>query len=824
MAVWFGILGRLEVRRVDGSVLPISGPARRQILAALLCRAGSLVSASTLIDDLWGAAPPRSAATTLRSHITRLRNELGRDEQPVLVTEGAAYRLRVGGGDLDSARFEQLVAEAKQLADPSLAIERYDEALALWRDEAYVEFGQAPFAVAERIRLAELRGAARESRTDLALTIGRAGELIGELEQRVRAEPYRERGWEQLARALYRDARQADALGACRRARRVLVEDLGVEPGPALRELETRLLQQDPQLLGPSRPAAPAVIVDRCPYLGLAGYEERDAPLFVGRERLTSQLAGRLCDQSVVVVTGASGVGKSSLVRAGLVPALRAGAVPGSASWSIEVRTPVGAVDFATHDWRRPDVLVLDQAEELFTALESATRDELMAALARYVEDEDGRLVLVLRSDFYARLPEVESLAPFAQKTAVLVGPMRADELRRALTEPAAAAGLRLEPELVETVMEDVAGQTEPLPLLSEAMVRTWQGRRGNVLTLEAYRLAGELGGALEAAAEEVYGRLSEPQRRAARQLLVRMAAATPSGWVRQPLTRAGDGPVEVAEEEALSALVAARLVVASDQRIEIAHDSLLVHWPRLREWLDERRLAADLLHHLNLAAATWRTSGRLNSDLYRGPRLNAALDWRTEHPQDLSPAEEEFLGASAREADSELAAAHARVAREVRARRRLRVVAVGLAVVLVLAGVAAVVAARERATARHAASDAEQSALAADARRLAALSQTAPDIATSSLLAVAAYRLQDSPDTRGALLDAVERNQSALWRIQLKHRPQRIAVTLERLSSGCQRLRQPDHRDRSAHPQTGGELPGRRLGRGHHRRWSNRW
>ena len=115
---------------------------------------------------------------------------------------------------------------------------------------------------------------------------------------------------------------------------------------------------------------------------------------------------------------------------------------------------------------------------------------------------------------------------------------------------------------------------------------------------------------------------------------------------------------------------------------------------------------------------------------------------------------------------------------REVRGRRRLRLVAVGLAFVLVLAGAAALVAAHERTTARQSAARAQRSALAADARRLAALSGNAPDIATSSLLAAAAYRLQDSADTRGALLDAVERNQSALWRIQLKHRPQRIAAT----------------------------------------------
>lgn len=771
--MWFGVLGRLEVRRPDGTEVAVGGPARRLLLAALLCRANSLVTAATLIDDLWGTAAPRSALNTLRTHMTRLRDDLGRDEA-LIRTEGDGYRLCAQAEDLDARRFEHLVAQAGTLADPVAAIGRYEDALSLWRDDAYVEFGDAPFAVGERIRLAELRALARERRTDLLLAAGRADELVGDLEQRVRDEPYRERGWEHLALALYRAGRQADALGACRRARRVLADDLGVDPGPALQALEQQLLQQDPGLLAAAPHAVTAIAaIDRCPYLGLAGYDERDARLFVGRERLTSVLAARLGDQSIVLVTGASGVGKSSLVRAGLLPALRAGALPGSAAWRIEVRTPAdGPLDHSAD--RVPDLVVLDQAEELFAG---APADELLGQLPDYVEERGGRLLLVLRSDFYGRLADVELLAPYAEKTAVLVGPMRADELRRALVEPAAAAGLSLEAELVETIMEDVSGQPEPLPLLSAAMVRTWQRRDGNVLTLEGYRLAGELAGAVEAAAEECFVRLGDAGRRAARHLLVRLAAPSGSGWVRRSLDRSAlqqSGP----EQDALAALINARLVVAFDERIELAHEALLMHWPRLRDWLAERTLAAELLHHLDAAATTWRNAGRQGADLYRGPRLSAALDWHLEHPADLSPAEEEFLDASANAAEAELAAARAQTAREARGRRNLRRAAIVLAATVILALAGGAVALHERGTARTEASRAQQAALAADARRLAALSLVAPDIATSSLLAVAGYRLQDSTDTRSALLSAVERNQSALWRIGLPQRPQRVAVT----------------------------------------------
>jgi DNA-binding SARP family transcriptional activator/WD40 repeat protein len=750
-AMQFGVLGRLEVRDGDAPLI-ITAPSRRLVLAALLARANSLVTASTLIDDLWGVAAPRSAVGSLRSHVARLRDDLGRDPD-LLLTEGDGYRLRVEPHDLDAARFETLVQQAGEACGPETAMGRYDEALALWRGEAYVEFGEAPFAVHERIRLAELRALARERRTDLALAAGVAPDLVGELQQRVRSEPYRERGWEQLALALYRAGRQADALNACRRARDILSEDLGVDPGPGLQALEDRLLRQDPDLLVAAPQPVPAVMRrERCPYLGLAGYDEADAALFVGRERLTSLLAGRLADQSVVVVTGASGVGKSSLVRAGLVPALRAGALPGSAAWRIDVTTPTEVR--LPQLGRRIDVLVVDQAEQMFTALDADERAKLAAALVSYVSYAEGRLILVLRSDFYGRLASVEALAPLADYGSVLVGPMRADELRRALVEPAAAVGLRLEDDLVEALMDDVAGQPEPLPLLSEAMVRTWQRRDGDTLTLDGYRRSGEIAGALEAVAEECYAKLEDEAQRAARHLLVRMAAPSGSGgWVRRRLARAdtaGAGP----EREALDAFVAARLAVVADDHVELAHDALLERWPRLRGWLDERLLAAELVDHLDQAATAWRTARRQDADLYRGPRLAAALDWRTQHPEDVSPTEEEFLTASARASDADLAAARAQAAREAHGRRRLRRVVVALVAVAVLAVTGGTVALSERGSARSQARRAEQAALTADANRLAAVARgLSPDQRDAALLlATEGYRLEPTDETAGGL------------------------------------------------------------------------
>ncbi len=316
----------------------------------------------------------------LRTHVARLRDDLGRDDLGAMIaTEGDAYRLAVRHDDLDSALFERLLAEAGTLADPDAGMRRYDEALALWRDDAYVEFGDASFAVGERIRLAELRTLAAERRTDLALSVGISAELISGLQARIRAEPYKERGWEQLMLAQYRAGRQADALASYRRVRGLLAEDLGVDPGAALRDLEERMLGHDPTLFALDDAPRPVVpVVDRCPYLGLTGYEESDAALFVGRERLTSMLVGRLSEQPVVVLTGASGVGKSSLVRAGLVPGLRAGALPSSSAWRIDVRA--ATADLELDDIGRPvDLLVVDQAEAMFTGLTPEARDCLCA-------------------------------------------------------------------------------------------------------------------------------------------------------------------------------------------------------------------------------------------------------------------------------------------------------------------------------------------------------------------------------------------------------------------------------------------------------------
>ncbi|MEP7180098.1 MAG: BTAD domain-containing putative transcriptional regulator, partial [Pseudonocardiales bacterium] len=731
--MWFGVLGSLEVRDDEGRRLRVGGPLRRVLLAALLCRAPRTVPPNLLIEDLWGALPPRSAAKTLQSHLVRLRDDLGREAGSVIMTDEAGYRVDLPSAGLDVASFESALGDGLAAArrdDGRAAVVALDAALACWRDEAYLDFGDAPFAVIERMRLAELRALAMETRTDMALRLGEAATLISELEGRVTREPYRERSWEQLIIALYRSGRQADALTTYRLAHDRLAADLGVDPGPALRALEEQVLRQDPVLLAPDVrecvPLIESISSDVCPYRGLDGYGPHDASVFVGRERLSAQLVGRLAEPGVVVVTGATGSGKSSLARAGLVPSLRAGALPSSSGWRVRVATPAdcmaGDLDL--------DVLVLDQAEEMFILLAAADHAHLAARLESFV-DAGGRLVLVLRGDFFARLAELPWLSEYAQRSPLLVGPMREDELTRAVTEPARRCGIQVDADVVDAVLADATGQAQALPLISLALVRAWEHRARNAITLKSYESGGGVAEAIEATAEAVYHAMNADVRLAARRLLVRLATREGSSWVRRPLPRlAGD-----VSSSAVDALVTGRLLTVTLNRLELSHDALLERWPRLRAWLDERVAAAGLLEHLTAASGAWVAAGRPDSDLYRGLRLQAALDWRHGHPDDLSVDESAFLDTSSAAAEYELHKAQARAVAERRGRRRLRWVVAALAAALVAAVIGALMAVGARSAANRSARNARQAALSADARRLAALSLSAPDSATSSLL-----------------------------------------------------------------------------------------
>ena len=239
----FRILGPLEVGS-NGSQLPLGGQKQRALLAALVVRANQAVSTDRLIDDLWGDSPPRTAATSLQNFVSQLRKVIGAD---LLLTTAPGYMLKVDADQIDAARFERLLQEARE-GSAEMRAEHLTEALALWRGPVLADFTFEAFAENEIGRLEELRLTAVEARIEADLELGRHAQLVSELESLVADHPLREQLRAQLMLALYRCGRQAEALDAYQAARRALVDELGIDPGPALQRLHASILRQDAPL------------------------------------------------------------------------------------------------------------------------------------------------------------------------------------------------------------------------------------------------------------------------------------------------------------------------------------------------------------------------------------------------------------------------------------------------------------------------------------------------------------------------------------------------------------------------------------------------
>ena len=347
--------------------------------------------------------------------------------------------------------------------DAARARERLCTALGLWRGEPLADFAYEPFAQGEIERLREARLVAIEDRIEADLALGADGELVGEIESLIAANPLAERLRGQLMLALYRAGRQADALAVYRQASELLREELGLEPSRPLQDLERAILGHDASLDGTGTVTVTrGVPLEVCPFKGLAFFDRADAEYFCGRERLIADLLARLVESPLVGILGPSGIGKSSLLRAGLLPALSAGALPGSEKWrQVLLRPgthPNAELARALAGDRLPDVVgqlapgerlvvAVDQLEELFTLCE---REEERAAFARAAGGGGGRPRaagagggVAARRFLRPRSPPIRRSPSWSARSHVLVGPMDRDELARAIEQPAARAGLR---------------------------------------------------------------------------------------------------------------------------------------------------------------------------------------------------------------------------------------------------------------------------------------------------------------------------------------------------------------------------------------------
>jgi WD40 repeat protein/DNA-binding SARP family transcriptional activator len=974
----FQILGPLEVRSERG-VVGLEGLKPRAVLAVLLLHANEPVSADRLAAALWGQDAPAGAVKTVQVHISRLRKALG--DPDAVTTTPAGYRLRVRPGELDAERFAHGVAEGRralEAGDPERAGLAFREALELWRGRPLAELEFEPFAQAEIARLEEQRLAALEALVEADLAAGRHGPLVSELRELLAEHPTRERLAAQLMLALYRSGRQSEALEVYREARRVLVEEAGIEPGPELQRLHEAILDQEPSLdiqapvsdlpreldtdsapplvgrdvelarlrehwdaarigdgrlvtvcgaegigttrlaaelagevgrsggvvrhlagrdppgrlldalgelrevthptlvvidgadlagaevaaalsaltlvrvpvlvlvtgrdklaaiasdetlllapLSPEAVRAVAIAADvpaewlfdasggvprrvhelvsrrarreaarrveqaagrtaagradlrsmeaelaggvielqaaqdreesydesdapvRCPFKGLASFDIADTEYFFGRERLVAELVARLVGASLLGVVGPSGSGKSSVVRAGLLPALAGGVLPGSAEWAQVVMRPGEhpsrelAHVMAGIDSDRRTLLTVDQFEETFTACRDEHERRTFVAELVAAQEVDDVVVLAIRADYYGRCGAYPELSRLLAAHHVLVSAMRRDELRRAVERPAMRVGLQVEPALTDALVADVEHEPGALPMLSTALLELWQRRDGRQLRLATYEDTGGVRGAVARHAEDAFAHLDPSQQNVARRVLLRLATEGAGGTIER--RRVALDELETDDEDVarvVALLTDERLLTVTAGAVELAHEALLREWPRLRGWLEQDAEGRRLHRHLAAAARDWSAGGRDAGDLYRGARLAAALEWRARHEPELNHAERAYLDAGADAEQSELHATRA---------RRRRTVTLGIAVLVVITGISTILAVRGIQRARF-----EQRAGASRSLATQAVAHLDDNVALAALLGLEAYRREPTVEARSAVLSVV--------------------------------------------------------------------
>ncbi|MEO8625257.1 MAG: adenylate/guanylate cyclase domain-containing protein [Candidatus Limnocylindrales bacterium] len=441
------------------------------------------------------------------------------------------------------------------------------------------------------------------------------------------------------------------------------------------------------------------------PYRGLQVFDERDAGQFFGREEIVAALVDQLRGARFLALIGASGSGKSSILRAGLIPAL----ADEKTRWRVLLLTPTAHPLEALADALEPDasparlaslvddmradprslavalrpkggsaagahgrvLVAVDQLEEVFTLCrDESERNAFLGALvhasglddgaADTAPDRDRATVLAtLRADFYAALAPYALLREAAATSQTYVGAMSSDELRRAIEEPARRGGWEFTPGLVDLLLRDVGDEPGALPLLSHALLETWHRRRGTMMTLRSYAESGGVKGAIARTADRVYEtELSDAQRPIARDIFVRLtelgegAQDTRRRARLSELTPGNDDPA-AGVRLVIGALAEARLVTLGEDTIEVAHEALIREWPTLREWLSADRESLRLHRRLTEAAADWAISGFDDSMLFRGARLAQARE-STDYKGLLNQVEQQFLDASINLAERE--------------------------------------------------------------------------------------------------------------------------------------------------------------------------
>jgi len=576
------------------------------------------------------------------------------------------------------------------------------------------------------------------------------------------------------------------------------------------------------QLLNAIRGVAPGPDVvdlgqveEACPYRGLQPFDAEHAEFFFGREADVQRLVERLKVGGFLAVLGPSGSGKSSLVRAGLVPGLTRGALPGVTDAVISILRPgphplttlsshlvqlasdrpmQATLDGVSSDPRTLELAtslaltdqsaerrvfwVIDQFEEVFTLC----RDEAERAMfignllhAGTVPDGHSYVILTLRADYYPRCAAHPEFAAVIASHQYLVSRLSGDGLRDAIVQPALRVGLEFERGLTDTILADAGNEPGSLPLLQHALLELWERRRGHMLTLEGYRETGGVRGALAKTADEIYSAFSPPEQSIARRVLLRLTQpgeGTDDTRRRADMDELVTGPEDVEPvESVVEALAAQRLLTAtldeSTERrvVDISHEALVRGWPMLRGWIEDDRAGLLVHRRLTAAALEWQRLQFEDGALYRGARLAEAIEWRSGNELAMNALERRFLDACLELQTRERDEADRRRERELqdskriasaqrRAVRRLAGVVIVLLLGLLGSGTAAFIAV-------HQAKRADAEKQTAKSRQVAASALVLQDIdpELSILLATKAVQLKPTESAQWVLRDVVARS-----------------------------------------------------------------
>jgi WD40 repeat protein/transcriptional regulator with XRE-family HTH domain len=518
------------------------------------------------------------------------------------------------------------------------------------------------------------------------------------------------------------------------------------------------------------------------PYQGLARFEAPDAQWFFGREDVTELLVTLAAEPSTLplMLVGPSGAGKSSLLRAGLLPRLaeRADAAPElTGPVTVFEPTPTPVADLDAHlaefsadtslgpDSGAPPTVIVDQFESVFTLCPDETeRRDFVHALCELART--GLVILALRADFYSHAIGYPGLASALQSRQVVLGPMTAEQVGRAVTEPARLARVNVEEGLVGLLLADLApreagpaaataagtgGAYEPgaLPLLSHAMLATWEHGRGSTLAIADYLASGRIKDALAQTAETAYLSLSPAGQRLARRLflrLVHVADDLPPSRATVELGELGELR-DSGADDVLGTFVARRMITVDAGTAQITHDALLIAWPRLRSWIDEGTDGLRVRRRITEGARAWEDAGQESAALLRGSQLAVARDWAADADNRSS-----LPGVAAKFVDASIAGAAARQHAGRRRVRRLRGVVAVLTAMVVAVCLLAGYAFQQRHSAITARDNANSREVAIEADQL-----RGQDPALAAQLSVAAYGIARTPQATASLLESTD-------------------------------------------------------------------